>query len=99
MQLILIIFLIVYVHIAERLQLNICKKSEDDYQACLLQAFEKARPHFLNGVPELDFPGIDPLVINVTSVDRTLNELISIKAVLKNVRVTGLGGVVINDLK
>ncbi|XP_017780270.1 PREDICTED: uncharacterized protein LOC108565358 [Nicrophorus vespilloides] len=83
----------------ERVSASVCKKSSEDYTKCLLDAFEHARPYFVSGVPELDFPGIDPLIINVTSVDRTLNELVSIKAVMRDVRVTGLKGVIIDDLK
>ncbi|XP_018400191.1 PREDICTED: uncharacterized protein LOC108777730 [Cyphomyrmex costatus] len=38
-----------------------CKRDSNDYSACLRQSVEDAWPQFVAGLPEFDFPPLDPL--------------------------------------
>lgn len=53
----------------------------------------------MKGIPEFGLPPIDPLEIPYFTVNRTLNDLVSINAVLKNVIATGLGKIEIEGFK
>ncbi|XP_011705814.1 PREDICTED: uncharacterized protein LOC105461019 [Wasmannia auropunctata] len=44
------------------LPVTTCKRDSDDYSACLKRAVEKAWSRFMAGLPEFDFPPLDPLV-------------------------------------
>jgi len=83
----------------ERLAQNACHRSDKNFQQCVLEQLENQREYFINGVPEVGYPGLDPLIINKTTVDRTLNELISIKAIITNARLTGLRDTIIEYVK
>ncbi|RZC39115.1 circadian clock-controlled protein [Asbolus verrucosus] len=77
----------------------VCRKSDPEYERCVLKNVEKARPLLIKGIPELNMPAVDPFELPVMTVDRTINELVSIKAVTKNIKVLGAGNVVIEDFK
>ncbi|XP_020278637.1 uncharacterized protein LOC109852160 [Pseudomyrmex gracilis] len=50
--------------LADKLTLPVivCKRNSPDYSICLKDAAEEAWPRFLKGLPEFDFPSLDPLV-------------------------------------
>ncbi|KAL6422470.1 hypothetical protein ACFW04_010637 [Cataglyphis niger] len=47
--------------IAEELPVTICKRNSPDYSNCLKLAIQEAWPRFVKGLPEFDFPSLDPL--------------------------------------
>lgn len=42
------------------LPVKTCKRGSDDYSSCLRLAIQEALPAFVKGIPELDFPALDP---------------------------------------
>ncbi|XP_050463230.1 circadian clock-controlled protein daywake-like [Cataglyphis hispanica] len=49
---------------AEELTLPVttCKRNLTDYSTCLKEAVEEAWPRFVEGLPEFDFPRLDPIL-------------------------------------
>lgn len=43
------------------LPVTTCKRDSADYSACLKSAIEEALPRFIPGLPEFNFPSLDPL--------------------------------------
>ncbi|KAF5285656.1 hypothetical protein FQR65_LT13086 [Abscondita terminalis] len=76
-----------------------CRKSESDYTACALKGINKLAPYLLKGIPKYNIPKLDPLEIPLMTVNRTLNEFLSIEAVMKNIKVYGFAGIFLNDFK
>ncbi|XP_044268728.1 uncharacterized protein LOC123013922 [Tribolium madens] len=83
----------------ERVTNILCSRNDPDYNACTRKAFEKSIPILVKGIPEINMPPIDPLELPFMSVDRTINELVSIKAVMKNIKVLGASNIIIEDTK
>lgn len=77
----------------------ICRKSDTDYTGCVKKALETATPYLIKGIPELNLPPMDPFELPLMTVDRNIGELVSIKAVMKDIKVTGMGNVIIESLK
>ncbi|XP_019867007.2 uncharacterized protein LOC109595997 [Aethina tumida] len=76
-----------------------CTRYDPEFEKCVFRGFESARPYFMKGIPELGLPPMDPFELPVMTVDRTINDLVSIKAVLRNVKMTGARNTVIDYLK
>ncbi|CAH0558259.1 unnamed protein product [Brassicogethes aeneus] len=76
-----------------------CARYDPEYEKCIFRSFENSRPYFVKGIPELGFPPLDPFELPVMSVDRTISDLVNIKAVLRNVKMTGARNTVIDYLK
>lgn len=53
----------------------------------------------MKGIKELNLPPMEPFLLPVLSVDRNLNDLVSIKAVAKDIKVLGLGKTIIDSVK
>ncbi|KAM0734711.1 hypothetical protein ACS0PU_011530 [Formica fusca] len=47
--------------VAEELPVTICKRNSPDYSKCLKLAIREAWPRFVKGLPQFDFPSLDPL--------------------------------------
>ncbi|XP_012215633.1 protein takeout-like [Linepithema humile] len=41
--------------------ITICKRNSDNYSDCLKAAIKEAWPQFVKGLPEFDFPSLDPI--------------------------------------
>ncbi|KAL0133717.1 hypothetical protein PUN28_000991 [Cardiocondyla obscurior] len=52
-----------------------CKRDLTDYSACLRRALEEAWPLFVKGLPEYDFPSLDPLVFEHATATLKLGEI------------------------
>nr|XP_023014639.1 circadian clock-controlled protein-like [Leptinotarsa decemlineata] len=76
-----------------------CQKSDPEYEKCVWEGFESVRQYFVKGIPELDVPPVDPFKLPYMSVNRTINELMSISAVCKDITVSGFKNTIIDDLK
>ncbi|KAL6422466.1 hypothetical protein ACFW04_010635 [Cataglyphis niger] len=44
------------------LPVTTCKRNSTDYSTCLKEAVEEAWPRFVEGLPEFDFPRLDPIL-------------------------------------
>ncbi|KAJ3654888.1 hypothetical protein Zmor_014041 [Zophobas morio] len=83
----------------DRVSNLLCRKSDPEYEKCIRKNLEKSIPQLVKGVPEFNMPPIDPLELPFVTVDRTINELVSINAILKNVKVIGASNFVIEDIR
>ncbi|KAF5299973.1 hypothetical protein FQA39_LY11346 [Lamprigera yunnana] len=78
---------------------ELCKKSEPDYTACALKGLHKLAPYLFKGIPKYNIPKLDPLEVPYMVVNRTLNDFLSMQAIIKNAKVLGLSTAQINDFK
>ncbi|KAJ8920773.1 hypothetical protein NQ315_004914, partial [Exocentrus adspersus] len=76
-----------------------CYKSDPEFSKCVLNGFENSRDYVNKGIPELSLPALDPFELPLMTVNRTVNELVSINAVCRNIRVIGGSSAIIDDLK
>ncbi|XP_039311180.1 uncharacterized protein LOC105194698 isoform X2 [Solenopsis invicta] len=79
--------------------LTSCKQNSDDYSACLKRAFEEAWPRFIAGMPELNFPSLDPLSYKYGKVVFDSGDLIRADVILSNTTTSGLSKVYIFDIR
>ncbi|KAK5646927.1 hypothetical protein RI129_005391 [Pyrocoelia pectoralis] len=69
--------------------INICKKTEPDMSKCMVDSTDNLMPYLVRGIPELNYPPVDPLHCRNVSV--TIGESsIKIEAHLANGVITGL---------
>ncbi|XP_011646912.1 uncharacterized protein LOC105433334 [Pogonomyrmex barbatus] len=80
------------------LPLITCKRDSDDYSACLKHAVEEAWPRFYKGIPEIDFPSLNPLLYKYGKGIFDSGE-IHAEVILINVTVTGLTESRLSDVK
>ncbi|XP_046988712.1 circadian clock-controlled protein daywake-like [Schistocerca americana] len=76
----------------------ICKRSDPQYDACVVKSVEAITPHLVKGIPKMRVPPCEPLVIPALAIDRNL-EALKVRADLKNIRIYGGTTFVINKLK
>lgn len=84
---------------AEYLKPYSCKASDPEYEKCVQQGFEDTRPYLISGIPELSLPPMDPFELPILVVNRTVNQLVRINAVCRNIRITGGSNVIIESVK
>ncbi|KAL0895442.1 hypothetical protein ABMA27_011563 [Loxostege sticticalis] len=73
-----------------------CKRDQNTINECARHSIEALRPKLAEGLPELDLPGIEPFYIPEIVV--VSGEQIPIRAVGKEVKVTGAGNFTIKSL-
>ncbi|CAG9768274.1 unnamed protein product [Ceutorhynchus assimilis] len=88
-----------YAKVPDYLQPFICKASDPQYEKCVWNSFEKSRPYLMKGIPEVSLPPMDPFILPLMTVNRTLNDVVSINAICRNIRVEGARNIVIDALK
>ncbi|XP_043274341.1 uncharacterized protein [Venturia canescens] len=66
-----------------------CKKDSDDYSSCLRLALQESWPIFVQGIPELGVPSLEPFVVEFQSGNYKVGE-VSGQIVTKNIRSYGL---------
>lgn len=88
-----------YGKVPDYLQPLICKASDPEYEKCVTNSFEKSRHNIIKGIPEVGLPPLDPFILPLLTVNRTLNDAVSINAICKNIRVEGGGNTIIEGMK
>nr|CAD7269437.1 unnamed protein product [Timema shepardi] len=78
--------------------IEICSRNDPNIENCIINSIEKVRPKLLTGIPELDVPPIEPLVLKEVVVSRGANAAI-FRAVGSNVKVYGPAQFQITGLK
>lgn len=61
--------------VAEELPVTICKRNSPNYSNCLKLAIEESWPRFVKGLPEFDFPSLDPLSYEYGEFEFERNEI------------------------
>jgi hypothetical protein len=77
---------------------QVCKRSEKNFDQCTINAIEKVRPYLAKGIPKIKVPALEPLYIPQLQINRDLENL-KVKANLKEIKVYGGSGFIINKLK
>ncbi|XP_011691468.1 PREDICTED: uncharacterized protein LOC105452224 isoform X2 [Wasmannia auropunctata] len=72
-----------------QLPVTTCKRDLVDYDACLKDALEEAWPRFVKGLPEFDFPPLDPLFYKNGKVVFNSGEMHAV-AIFSNLSIIGL---------
>ncbi|XP_011878428.1 PREDICTED: uncharacterized protein LOC105567830 [Vollenhovia emeryi] len=80
------------------LPITTCKRDVVDYSACLKRALEEAWPRFLKGLPEYDFPSLDPLFYKYGKYILTSGEVRGTLIVF-NTTCTGLSQMHFSDIR
>lgn len=56
-------------------EVKTCKRGTDDYSSCLRLAIQESWPIFVKGIPEINFPMLDPYYVERTKDEFGSNEL------------------------
>lgn len=80
------------------LPVTICKRNAVDYSACLKGALEEAWPRFSAGIPEYDFPSVDPFVVDYAKVELN-SDLIHGELIISNLTAHGLSKAHFSDVR
>ncbi|XP_015371503.1 PREDICTED: uncharacterized protein LOC107167114 [Diuraphis noxia] len=77
---------------------HVCKRTDPQIEKCLLQTIESIRPELPNGIPKMQIPALEPMVIPMLVVNRN-EDALKVKATIKDVQAWGGSKFVINNLK
>ncbi|XP_071455418.1 putative beta-carotene-binding protein [Hetaerina americana] len=77
--------------------IHVCKRSDPNVDKCIKKSIEDLRPQLIKGIPELNVPPLEPLVLPEVIVSRGSNAA-NFKATGKNVKVFGAGSFEIQSL-
>ncbi|XP_039300611.1 uncharacterized protein LOC120355922, partial [Nilaparvata lugens] len=75
----------------------VCKKSNPQFEKCILDAIEVVRPHLSKGIAKMKIPPSEPLVIPMLEIVRDLESL-RVNAKLKDIKVYGVTSFVVKKL-
>ncbi|XP_054269981.1 circadian clock-controlled protein daywake-like [Macrosteles quadrilineatus] len=76
----------------------VCKKSDPNFDQCVIKAIEVVRPHLAKGIPKMKVPPVEPLVIPALEINRNTDAL-QVKAKLTDIRAFGGSNFIVNNLK
>ncbi|XP_075235679.1 protein takeout-like [Lycorma delicatula] len=76
----------------------ICKRTDRNLNECFKKATMIIRPYITKGIPELQIPAIDPLMIPMVMLEQG-TQAVNYKAKLRNLKVYGLRNYQFNDVK
>ncbi|XP_065203819.1 protein takeout-like [Planococcus citri] len=80
-----------------RTYLSTCKQSDPQFNECVKNEASAAGVYLAKGVPELNIPAIEPLIIPKISLEQG-TQAINYKATLTNLKIHGLSSYRIDDL-
>lgn len=78
--------------------IKVCRSADPKVEQCINSSIEAIRPKLLKGIPELDVPPLEPLLLNQVSLVRGPDGA-KIEATVRNIRVHGPGDFVITSLQ
>ncbi|XP_014245485.1 putative beta-carotene-binding protein [Cimex lectularius] len=67
---------------------NICRRSDPEFDDCLRESIEKIKPHLANGIPELGLPGCDPVRLTEITSNQGKGES-TVQIQYRNVEISG----------
>ncbi|VVC24844.1 Haemolymph juvenile hormone binding [Cinara cedri] len=85
----------------KQLSFNLCKKNDPNLDKCLKTSIQEVIPHLSEGYPKLRIPALEPFELPSLEIDhgKGSTKSVSIDLKLKDVKITGLTGTVIDSLK
>ncbi|CAH1399272.1 unnamed protein product [Nezara viridula] len=75
--------------------IKVCKRNDPKIDKCIINSIETIRPQLIKGIPELDVPALEPLVIDKIAV----SEGGPFRAIGTDVTIKGASNFEIKDLK
>ncbi|GLV39162.1 uncharacterized protein CBL_06213 [Carabus blaptoides fortunei] len=78
--------------------IHICHRNDPEVSKCIIQSVEALRPRLLSGIPELDVPSLEPLILPEIVISRGSGNT-NYRAIGKNVNVYGAGTFQVTKLK
>lgn len=85
----------------KQLSFNLCKKNDPNLDKCLKTSLQEVIPDLGDGYPKLRIPAIEPFELPSLEINhgQGSSKSVSIDLKLKDVKITGLTGTVIDSLK
>lgn len=77
--------------------LHVCQKNDPKLEECIKTSIEALQPVLVNGIPNVDFPSIDPL--NVGDLFNSDKKQHGIRIIAKDAIVLGMAKFKIEDLE
>ncbi|VVC36457.1 Haemolymph juvenile hormone binding [Cinara cedri] len=77
---------------------HVCKRSDPQLEKCLVKTIESLRPELPIGIPKMQIPALEPMVIPMLVVNRNV-EALKVKATIKDIRAWGGSKFVLSNLK
>lgn len=78
--------------------IKVCQRNDPNVDKCIMNSVEELRPKMIDGIPELDVPGIEPLSLGQIALARGPQGA-KLTAVVNDVKVNGPSNFVIEELK
>ncbi|KAG8221912.1 hypothetical protein J437_LFUL002471 [Ladona fulva] len=78
--------------------IHVCKKNDPKVNDCIKKSIEDMRPQLIKGIPEINVPAFEPLVLPEVVV-KSGNPGANFKATGKNVKVYGGGGFILDSVQ
>ncbi|CAH1111899.1 unnamed protein product [Psylliodes chrysocephalus] len=77
---------------------KICHQSDANLAKCIKKSVEELRPLLVKGIPDLDIPSVEPLIIPEVIIDQGSGP-VSLRSVYKDIKVYGPSKFTIKDIK
>ncbi|XP_050430977.1 circadian clock-controlled protein daywake-like [Adelges cooleyi] len=77
---------------------HVCKRTDPELESCLMKTIESIRPELPNGIPKMQIPALEPMVIPMLQVNRNVESL-KVKATIKDIQAWGGSKFVLSNLK
>ncbi|XP_059049165.1 protein takeout-like [Achroia grisella] len=78
--------------------IKVCQRNDPNVDKCIINSVEELRPKMIEGIPELDVPGIEPLSLGQIALARGPQGA-KLTAVVNDVKVRGPSNFIIQELK
>ncbi|XP_029169744.1 uncharacterized protein LOC114939568 [Nylanderia fulva] len=85
--------LVAYAAAAIPSYINVCGRRDPNLERCILDNINNIKPKICEGIPELDIPPNDPLILEKLVISETANN----KLYMRDTKITGLCDFTIND--
>ncbi|XP_012524689.1 uncharacterized protein LOC105830084 [Monomorium pharaonis] len=80
------------------LPITTCRRDSANYSTCLKRSLDEAWPRFVAGIPEFDFPSLDPLVYKYGKIIINSGEIHG-EVILSNISAVGMSETRFSDIR
>ncbi|RVE47051.1 hypothetical protein evm_008333, partial [Chilo suppressalis] len=77
--------------------IKVCQRNDPNVDKCIMNSVDQLRPKMINGIPELDVPGLEPLSLGQIALARGPQGA-KLTAVVNDVKVRGPSNFIIEEL-
>lgn len=75
-----------------------CRKADPEINKCIKKSFNHLRPYLAKGLPELQVPPVEPLVIDELAMENNAGA-VRIKALFTNITAKGPSNFTVRDVR